>query len=144
MYDLDLNSLLDRSVITDDYSMRGIARRCVTKRNIHSGIDEESNTSLWLVSCNYTADMRPRSGDVFSLNEQVVAAVPQGEHLKAFLLPAGSTVRILTYPSNVDERMADADAEGRKVLVFGFDLERRAVNITIQTENARQMHAAGI
>jgi hypothetical protein len=75
--------------------------------------------------------MTPHVGEVFSLREQVVTLETVGDQPNPLILPAGSVIRILAYPSKGDGRMADAACDGRDVLILAADLQSRAFKVEV-------------
>jgi hypothetical protein len=75
--------------------------------------------------------MKPEAGEIFSLKEQVVTVETDGDRVNALVLPAGSVVRIVAYPSKRDDRIAEALCDGREVLILTADLQSRAFKVKV-------------
>jgi len=70
--------------------------------------------------------MIPRKGQTYKLHSEVVAIQRVGGRTQAVILPAGNVVKVIKFPSDHDNRMADALCNGKDIVIFGLDLQYRA------------------
>ena len=66
-----------------------------------------------------------KAGQLFRLTTEIMAIRPIGNRMGAVTVPSGSSIRVVKFPHENDDRMADATWDGQPVVVFGRDLVER-------------------
>jgi hypothetical protein len=77
-----------------------------------------------------------RSGQVFRLTSDIVAAEPFENRMSAVVIPVGESLCVVNYPFQNDDGMADVLWGERPIVVFGRGLLDRAKEIRSLTASA--------
>lgn len=70
-----------------------------------------------------------KAGQRFTVTSEMVAIEPLENRMCAVVVPVGETIRLVRYPCQSDDRMADVLWGKRPIVVFGRDLQLRANEI---------------
>ena len=70
------------------------------------------------------------SGKRFRLNEETIAIEALGRKRVATLVPTGSVITVESGPRPDDHRMVDVLWDGRKIVMFAVDIEKRGQEVS--------------